>query len=50
MKKFEIPGIEIIRFAVSDIITSSSGYDDELPLIPQVGEVEDHTGLSGIKK
>ena len=49
MKKFEVPEMEVIRFAISDIITSSI-YDDELPVSPQVGNVEDHTGLSGIKK
>lgn len=50
MKKFETPKMETIRFVVSDIITASGEYDDELPLIPQVGNSEDLTGLSGIKK
>lgn len=31
MKKFEVPEIELVRFAVEDIITTSS-REDELPL------------------
>lgn len=32
MKNFEVPEIEIIRFAVEDIITTSGSREDELPL------------------
>ena len=35
MKKFEKPEIDIVRFKIEDIITSSSG-DNELPMIPAV--------------
>lgn len=31
MKKYEMPAIEVVRFSVEDVITTS---DDEFPVIP----------------
>lgn len=35
MKRFEIPEIEIVKFSVEDIITTSNepGREDEFPLV-----------------
>lgn len=33
MKLFEIPEIEVIEFSVEDVITTSSGGEDEFPLV-----------------
>ena len=37
MKKFMTPEVEIIKFAMQDVITASSGDedDDEIPDLPQ---------------
>lgn len=32
MRKFESPTVEIVRFLTEDIITTSTGREDELPL------------------
>lgn len=44
MKHFETPEIEIIRFAVTDIITSSG----ELPVIPLIEEPENRLKITGV--
>lgn len=40
-KKFEKPEAEIIVLGEEDIITTSSYYDNELPLIPFAGGIFD---------
>ena len=34
MKKFETPAIEVVNFAVEDIITTSNQCPTQLPAIP----------------
>ena len=38
MKQFNIPEVEIIRFAITDIITTSNPREDEFPVMPVNGE------------
>ena len=33
MKNFEMPEIEIVKFNIEDVITTSSGREDEFPLV-----------------
>lgn len=45
MTKFEFPEIEIIRFRVEDMITTSFG-DNEFPLFPK--RIEDDLGIASV--
>lgn len=47
MKHFEVPEVEIIRFAVADIITSSDG-NNEFDVIPAADAIEDEYNISAI--
>ena len=38
MKSFSIPEMEIMRFRVDDIITTSDLRDDEFPIMPVGGD------------
>ena len=44
MKCFENPEIEIIRFAVADIVTTSNEFD----VMPLDNQVDDEMGISAI--
>lgn len=44
MKRFEAPEIEIIRFAVADIVTAS----DEFDVMPIDNQVDDEMGIAAI--
>jgi len=40
VKQFEVPEIEIIRFETEDILSTSSGREDEMAIIglPTIGD------------
>lgn len=38
MKRFNAPEIEVIRFNVQDILTTSDAREDEFPIMPVSGD------------